>query len=159
MKPIRLLFTSCCIFLTAVSIASAQQMMGSCEMPMTTGMMHHGRTMMPVIGTGDHIEGRLAFLKAELKITEAQLPQWNAFAAAARASATQMNDMMKGSAMMMPGGSQSTLPQRLDLIEKHMSAHLDMLRKLKSALLPLYTSLSDEQKRSADALFQGPMGM
>jgi hypothetical protein len=108
----------------------------------------------------DHIEGRLAYLKAELKITDAQLPQWNAFAAAVRASATQMNDMMKqGSAMMMPGGSQPTLPQRLDLAEKHMSAHLEMLRKLKSTLLPLYASLSDEQKRSADALFQGPMGM
>jgi hypothetical protein len=59
----------------------------------------------------------------------------------------------------MPGGSEPTLPQRFELAEKHMSAHLEMLRKLKSALLPLYTALSDEQKRAADALFQGPMGM
>jgi hypothetical protein len=170
MKPIQLVFTSCAVLLMAVPIARGQQssesaqpphkmMMDGGEMPMT-GMMHHGGMMMPLIGMGDHIEGRLAYLKAELKITDAQLPQWNAFAAAARASATQMNDMMKqGSAMMMPGGNQPTLPQRLDLAEKHISAHLEMLRKLKSALLPLYTSLSDEQKRSADALFHGPMGM
>jgi hypothetical protein len=170
MKPIRLVFTSCAVLLTAIPIAGAQQspenaqpphkmMMGGGEMPMT-GTMHHGGMMMPLIGMGDHIEGRLAYLKTELKITDAQLPQWNAFAAAARASATQMNDMMKqGSAMMMPGGSEPTLPQRFELAEKHMSAHLEMLRKLKSALLPLYTALSDEQKRAADALFQGPMGM
>jgi len=170
MKPIQLVFTSCAVLLTAVAIARAQQssesaqlphkmMMDGGQMPMM-GMMNHGGMMMPLIGMSDHIEGRLAYLKAELKITDAQLPQWNAFAAAARASATQMNDMLKqGSAMMMPGGSQPTLPQRFDLAEKHMSAHLEMLRKLKSALLPLYASLSDEQKRSADALFHGPMGM
>jgi len=170
MKLIQLVLTSCAVLLTAVPFARAQQssesaqpphkmMMDGGEMPMM-GMMHHGGMMMPLIGMSDHIEGRLAYLKAELKITDAQLPQWNTFAAAVRASATQMNDMMKqGSAMMMPGGSQPTLPQRLDLAEKHMSAHLEMLRKLKSTLLPLYASLSDEQKRSADALFQGPMGM
>ncbi len=170
MKPIRLVFTSCAVLLTAIPIAGAQQgpesaqpphkmMMGCGEMPMT-GMMHHGGMMMPLIGMSDHIEGRLAYLRAELKITDAQLPQWNAFAAAARASATQMNDMMKqGSAMMMPGGSEQSLPQRLELAEKHMSAHLEMLRKLKSALQPLYASLSDDQKRSADTLFQGPTGM
>lgn len=170
MNSIRLVFTSCAVLLVVVPIAGAQQspesaqpphkmMMGGAEMPMM-GMMNHGGMMMPLIGRGDHIEGRVAYLKAELKITDAQLPQWNAFAAAARASAAQMNDMMKqASAMMMPGGSPPTLPQHLDLAEKHMSAHLEMLRKLKSALLPLYTSLSDEQKRSADTLFQDPMGM
>src|SRR5690242_8752465 len=28
----------------------------------------------------EHLEGRLAFLKTELKITDVQAPQWNAFA-------------------------------------------------------------------------------
>jgi len=35
----------------------------------------------------EHVEGRLAFLKTELKITDAQLPLWNAFAEAARGNA------------------------------------------------------------------------
>ena len=34
-----------------------------------------------------HVEGRLAFLKTELKITDAQLPLWNAVAEAIRANA------------------------------------------------------------------------
>ena len=31
------------------------------------------------MASGSHVEGRIAFLKAELKITE-HMPQWNAFA-------------------------------------------------------------------------------
>jgi hypothetical protein len=41
----------------------------------------------------EHIEGRLAFLKTELKITDAQLPLWNAFAQAMRDNATAMRAM------------------------------------------------------------------
>ena len=33
-----------------------------------------------MMGMADHVEGRIAFLKVELKITDAQMPQWNAFA-------------------------------------------------------------------------------
>jgi hypothetical protein len=43
--------------------------------------------------------------------------------------------------------------------EKMMTAHLEALRKLKSAVDPLYAALSDEQKKTADELLMGPMGM
>jgi hypothetical protein len=36
----------------------------------------------------DHIEGRIAFLRTELKVTDAQQPAWNAFADALRTNAT-----------------------------------------------------------------------
>jgi predicted lipid-binding transport protein (Tim44 family) len=42
------------------------------------GMMGRGGMMSMMMG--DRIEGRIAFLKAELKITDVQMPQWNAFA-------------------------------------------------------------------------------
>ena len=42
------------------------------------GMMGRGGMMSMMMG--DHIEGRIAFLKAELKITDVQMLQWNAFA-------------------------------------------------------------------------------
>ncbi len=176
MKLIRVMFISCALIAVAVPLAAAQQsqqegpaqqrmMMGGGQMPMM-GMMSQGGmmsmmggTMMPMMGMTDHIEGRLAFLKTEMKITGAQLPQWNAFADAVRASATQMNDMMKQGQATMKGGTPQSLPQRLDLYEKHMAAHLEMLRKMKAALAPLYASLNGEQKRSADTLFYCPMGM
>ena len=40
-----------------------------------------------------------------------------------------------------------------------MSAHLEALRKFKAAIDPLYAAFSDEQKKTADELLMGPMGM
>ncbi|MGE3703182.1 MAG: Spy/CpxP family protein refolding chaperone [Hyphomicrobiaceae bacterium] len=47
-----------------------------------------------MMGTGaGHTEGRLAFIKVELKITDAKMSQRNAFADAIRANAAAMADM------------------------------------------------------------------
>ena len=103
-----------------------------------------------------HVEGRLAFLKTELKITDAQLPLWNAVADVIRANAKTMGGMGDG---MMGDMQTSTLPEKLAAREKMMTAHLEALRKLKAAVDPLYAALSDEQKKTADELLIGPMGM
>ncbi len=166
MKLIRVMFALCVVLAVAGSATAqgqqdgqAQQrmMMGGSQMPMA-GMMSQGG-MMPMMGMTDHIEGRLAFLKTELKIRDAQLPQWNAFADAMRACATQMKDMMKQGSAIKQDATPPSLPQRLDLSEKRMTTHLEMLRKMKAALLPLYASLSEPQRRSADELLHSPMGM
>ena len=39
-----------------------------------------------------HIEGQIAFYKAELHITDAQTAQWNAFADTLRSGAKQLQD-------------------------------------------------------------------
>jgi hypothetical protein len=98
----------------------------------------------------------LAFLKTELKITEAQLPLWNAVGDAIRANTKVMGDM---SGSMMGGAQTATLPDKLALREKMMTAHLEALRRFKSAVEPLYAALSDDQKKTADELLMGPMGM
>jgi hypothetical protein len=56
-----------------------------CDGSMMPMMMHMremtiGRGSMPMMGMGQHVEGRLAFLKAELKISPAQEQLWNEFA-------------------------------------------------------------------------------
>src|SRR5262249_38376976 len=104
-----------------------------------------------------HVEGRLAFLKTELKITDAQLPLWNTFAQAVRDNAKAMQDMMHGG--MMGAAQSAQLPDKLGLREKMMTAHLEALRKLKAAVDPLYAALSDEQKKIADEIMLTPMGM
>ena len=127
-------------------------MMGMMRMMMGRDGM--GMPMMAAM-TG-HVEGRLAFLKTELKITEAQLPLWNTYAEAVRNNAKAMSDMHSG----MTGMSQSAkLPDKLAMEEKMMAAHLEALRKMKTAVDPLYAALSDEQKKTADELMSGPMGM
>ena len=137
-------------------------MSGAGDMPMM-GMM---RMMMGQDGVGGmammagHVEGRLAFLKTELQITDAQLPLWNAVADAIRANAKSMSEMMSGAMM---GSSQTTaaatLPEKLALREKMITAHLEVLRKFKAALDPLYAALSPEQKKTADELLMGPVGI
>jgi hypothetical protein len=103
-----------------------------------------------------HVEGRLAFLKTELKITDAQLPLWNAVAAAIRANGKSVSEM---SGPMMGSMHTGTLPEKLAAREKMMTAHLEALRKFKAAVDPLYAALSDEQKKTADELLIGPIGM
>jgi hypothetical protein len=103
-----------------------------------------------------HVEGRIAFLRTELKITDAQQKLWNAVADVMRANAKGMGGMASGMAMM---GSAATLPDKLATREKTMAAHLEQLRTLKAAIEPLYAALSDEQKKTADELMSGPMGM
>jgi hypothetical protein len=125
--------------------------MGGGMMSMMGGMMAGNPAMMT-----DHVEGRLAFLKTELKVTDAQTPQWTRFADAMRATAGSMNGMHQ---QMMQGGPPDTLPDRLDLHEKMLSSHLAALKDMRAALDPLYASFSDEQKKLADELMAGPMGM
>jgi hypothetical protein len=103
-----------------------------------------------------NVEGRLAALKTELKITDAQAPQWNRFADALRTAAKSMNGMFE---QMMEPGTAATLPARLERHEKMLSAHLNTVRTLKDAVEPLYASLRNEQKKLADGLMIGPMGM
>jgi LTXXQ motif family protein len=124
------------------------------------GMMGQGAMSMMM---GEHVEGRIAFLKAELKITDAQLPQWNTFADALRANAKRMseirNTMMQGG-MMGQGGTSLSAPDRLDRMGRMMTAMLDAVKATKkSALEPLYAVLSDDQKKLANQLVRGPMGM
>ena len=127
-----------------------------------TPMMGMMRMMMGQDGMGGmammagHVEGRLAFLKAELKFTDAQLPLWNAVADAIRANGKTMGVMAEG---MMGGMQAGTLPEKLAAREKLMTAQLEALRKFKAAVDPLYAALSDEQKKTADELLMGPMGM
>src|SRR5262245_38756859 len=64
-----------------------QGMMGSMPMTNMMGMMRMMGKMGPGMAIIDRVEGRIAFLRAELKITEAQASAWDAFAAALRTNA------------------------------------------------------------------------
>jgi hypothetical protein len=132
-------------------------------MPGGMGMGDGGMTgMMRMMGAegmqmmAQHVEGRIAFLKAELKITEQQLPQWNAFADAMRDNAKAMQGVM---GPMMGAGAEGALPDRLAAREKQLAARLEAIRKLKAAADPLYTALSADQKKTADEIMVSPMGM
>lgn len=128
-------------------------MMGG-DMSRMMAMMHGGMMSdMPL----KHVEGRLAFLKTELKITPAQEPPWTKFADIVRGMAR--NAPAAKPAMMHGAMNASTAPDRLAHHEKTLASRLETVRALKTAVDPLYASLSDEQKKIADELLTGHMGV
>jgi hypothetical protein len=126
--------------------APNSSMMPGCMMPAAEG----GIRM-----TAEHIEGRLAFLKAELKITDAQLPLWNVFAQAMRDNATAIQAVPH----TMGKNNAATLPDKLAARETMLAARLETARKLKAAADPLYMALDTDQKKTADEIMLSPMGM
>lgn len=136
-----------------------QEMMGR-HAGMMSGMTGGG--MMGRMMSPEHVEGRIAFLRTELKVTEAQQPLWDALADAIRANAGAADEMMSGmqggGMPMGPGGS--TAPERIEAQEKALSVRLESLRRLKAALEPFYAALDAAQKDKADKLLvPAPMGM
>ena len=110
------------------------------------GMMRH-----MLCGVTEHVEGRLAYLKAELKLTDAQQAAWNTFADAYRAT-TQKT--AKVCTEMDAAGPDHSMHKgvlgHLTMMEHHMSAHLDSVRGLKAAIEPLFAVLTEDQKKTAD---------
>ncbi len=145
------------VALAIASPASAQQYYGNGGYGY--GMMGwNGQPASMCAMMGSNIEGRLAYLKAELKITQPQEPLWTAYASAARDNAQNM--ATRCTAMMGQSGTAAiSLPDRLDRHEQFMAAQLDSLRATNKVLRPLYDALDDTQKQAANQLFWGPMGM
>jgi LTXXQ motif family protein len=136
-------------------------------MPMMMNMMggmHHMMMMRmmgmmrPGMATIDRVEGRIAFLRAELKVTDAQASAWDAFAAALRTNAQKLAEVRA----MMPqqvAGQAPTMAARLDLQERWLLARLEGTRAIKSAFTNLYGTLSDDQKKTADELLAPHLGL
>ena len=140
---------------------AAQDMMSGMPM-MHMGMMR----MMGMMGPGngmstiDHVEGRIAFLRAELKITDAQMSAWNAFADALRANAKKLGEVRAAMMSRLGSGQQPlTLADRLDLQEQWLVARLEGIRAIKPAFVSLFSTLTDEQKKTANELLAPHMGM
>ena len=110
----------------------------------------------------EYTEGRLAFLKVEIDVTEAQQPLWDALAEALRntASAGDAMPAMQGGMMADNGATAATPIDRIALQEKALAVRLDALRQVRVALEPFYAVLDDAQKQKANRLLApAPMGM
>jgi len=130
-------------------------MMGGADMGRMMAMMHGGGMMadMPV----RHVEGRLAFLRTELKIADVQAPQWNVFAEAVRGVAKNSQGMMQP--MMGGMAPQPSAAEAMARTEAALVARLGTIRAVKAAFDPLYGVLSPEQRKVADEIVVGPMGV
>jgi hypothetical protein len=113
-------------------------MMGGCPMFAT-----------PDGPTSTFAEGRIAFLKAELAITDAQKDVWDAYAAAIKHNFQSMQSMRQ---VMKTVFEAKTPVERLDAHINAMNSRVSALRDIKPALEKLYSALSADQKKKADEL-------
>lgn len=93
------------------------------------------------------VEERLATLKVDLKITEAQMPAWNGFADAMRANANAMRTA--GTVMRPPAGTSPDALQRFEAMDAMAKTHAQNMDRLLAAFRPLYAQLNDEQRQVA----------
>jgi hypothetical protein len=101
-------------------------------------------------GVSENVEPRLAYLKAELHLTDAQQAAWNAFAEAYRAATQKVAQKCAANSAKMPDHAMHGVLGQLTMMEQHMGDHLETVRALKAAIEPLFTALTDEQKKVAD---------
>lgn len=120
------------------------------------GMMGYGPDTML-----DRVDGRLAFLKTELKITDAQSTAWDELASVIRTTSETHNDMMRGMMKEMHSGDffKKPLPERLTIQQTHMEARLEQIKAVKMAVDKLYAMLGEDQKKVADDIVLPMMGM
>ena len=128
-------------------------------MPMMENMMRmmNGNAQKPSMpgtttGTGtvdltDRIEGRIAFLRAELHITDAQSQTWNSFADAVRSSREHLI-----AARQLLNEPTASSADRLDRYERHLTERLAALKSARAAFAKLDAMLDSGQKRSAEEL-------
>jgi hypothetical protein len=149
----------------ADAVAQQQPGMGMRDMPMGPGMMGPGMMgmmrmmgdcpmmgMMMGAGTSTFAEGRIAFLKAELAITDAQKAAWETYAETLKKNLQGMQAMRQTMAKVMEA---KTPVERLDAHIAAMDGRLASLKEVKPALAALYGTLSDEQKKKADQVLTG----
>lgn len=98
----------------------------------------------------DTVEARVTSLHEKLKITDAQSAQWTAFAQAMRDGATATGELIK---TRQAGGMNMTALDDTKSYADIAQAHADAAKKIAAAFEPLYSSMSDDQKKNADAVF------
>ena len=97
-----------------------------------------------------HIDGRIAYLKAELKITPQQEPQFERVAQAMREDAAARDQAMQK--LRADRGQPKNAVERLELRQQFAAQRAQQSQRFLDAFKPLYASLSDDQKKAADEM-------
>jgi len=128
---------------------SGRGMMMGADMPgammpmmMMKKMMMQGR----LDDMAEYVEGRIAFLQAELRIADTQMPAWHEFANVLRANGKRIAQARAE----QPKRATASFGDRLDDEERWLSVKLEGARALKPAYAKLYALLDDKQKKTAD---------
>ena len=107
------------------------------------------RTIQPML-FGQHIEDKIAFFKAALKITPAQEMQWAILAAAMRENAKALDQatmLARRQSLPLDATRRRVVREVFDKVQDENEA------RIRSAIKLLYPRLSRQQQKMANALF------
>ena len=126
-------------------------------MAMMPDMMKLMAAMSPGMmgGPTEHVEGRIAFLHAELAITADQETAWGAFAYAIRVNAKGLADSRSLSSDSGATGVAARLLSQQHIVE----AQLTGLKAINAALDGLNKGLSDAQRTTLNSLLPELLGL
>lgn len=103
----------------------------------------------------DRVEARITDLHKKLHITAAQTQQWNDFAAVMRDNAKTIRESVVDKTQ---NSTSLTAVDELHSYQELAQAHADGLTRMIPAFEALYATMSDDQKKIADAMF-APHGL
>lgn len=135
--------------LTAVAAVALTPAMAATAANVTNQAEAHHQGGMRLT-SGQLVDGRIAFLKAELKITSAQEPQWQQFTAAMRQNAQSQDQAI--SAARQHKGAEMNAVERMEARGRFAQLRADNQARLLAAFKPLYASLSPDQQKMANTL-------
>lgn len=124
-------------------------------MTMMEKMMRSHAGSMPGMGATsgttdvtERIEGRIAFLKAELQITDKQMADWNALADSLRSGRQHLVDARK----LLVMDDKTNSADRIEHYERHLAERLEAVKSARTAFTKLYPTLNEAQKQTADTI-------
>lgn len=142
-------------------MGQAQQPMSGCPMmaammqdmmrrgAMPQGMQGGGAAVgdtQPMGSSAARLEGRIAFLRTELRITGAQAPAWEAFATTLRVG----REHLDAARAALQGSTTAADPmERLASFENHLKERTEAIHLTRMAFGALYGQLDETQKRTA----------
>ncbi|MGF7213364.1 hypothetical protein GGE65_008006 [Skermanella aerolata] len=140
----------CSMMQNMMRMGAAQQ-----AMPMTQNGTNPGAMMgmgdmpdgaQPMGSSAARLEGRIAFLRTELHITDAQAPAWESFANTLRTG----RDHLDAARAALQDGTMAIDPMaRLESYENHLKARTEAVHMTRTAFNTLFGQLDDAQKRMA----------
>lgn len=147
---VRMPFLAAVLLAGVASAGIAPAFAESSAPPAATAPTGEHRPMHQRLLPGQRVDGKIAFLKAELKITPAQEATWAPVAAAMRENAQALDH-----AILTARQAQKPMDavQRIALRSDFAKVRAENGTRLLAAFKPLYESLSPSQQQIANALF------
>jgi periplasmic protein CpxP/Spy len=138
---------------SAASLAVAQTAPNPASAPAANAAHQHADR--PFSRPTERVEARLAYERTALKITDAQQPQWDAYANLVRKSAQDLEQRMQSRRSGEPGRPWHQRPTAIERLERAQAVHAEAVTRINQFLAvekPLYAALAPEQQKVADVV-------